>query len=145
MRQASELSTLWLSGVKWWPSMDALWVQGGSDRQRDGNLHWTGGGSAHLPCEGFWNYLEWCGKEESHHRRRLSKQAIPLICQNGCPFICCGLEEQLQGLTREQNVPFGGWSNAVDVSLGIGDDQAEAGISLDGLVILQMHQVMGPI
>jgi len=41
----AELSTLWLSDVKWMLFIVRL------DRQRDGNLYWTGGGSAHLACE----------------------------------------------------------------------------------------------
>jgi len=52
----------------------------------------------------------------------------------------------MAGLTREQNVTFWRMEQCSGglMSQGIGDDQAE-GISQDGLVMLQMHQVMRSI
>jgi len=49
----------------------------------------------------------------------------------------------MAGLTREQNVTFGGWISAAVISQGIGDDQA-GGISQDGLVMLQCTRLWDP-
>jgi len=69
--EASELSSLWLSDVKGQPLVHDLCVsplpgpRWSRQARRYGNLHWTGGGSAHLPCEAVLEVsLEWLGQEE---------------------------------------------------------------------------------
>jgi len=132
-------------------------VLGGSDRQgEDGILHWIGGGSAYLPCEAVLGVsgVAWARGEAvvqviTQRKAIQASHSIGFSEWLSSQLLWVGgatAAMMMAGLTREQNVTFWRMEQCSGglISQGIGDDQAE-GISQDGLVMLQMHQVMGSI
>jgi len=124
---------------------------GGSDRKgEDGNLHWTGGGSANLPCEAVlgvsgvaWARGEAVVQVSTQRKAIQASHSIGLSEWLSSQLLWMGRATaamMMAGLIREQNVTFWRMEQCSGglISQGIGDDQAE-GISQDGLVLLQIH------
>jgi hypothetical protein len=125
MRQASELSTLRLSNVKGQPLVDALCVSSLPDQIGKEKIEICFGdleNSAHLPCEAVLEVsgVAWARGEavvqvstqrkaiQASHSIDLSEWLPSHMLRMGGAAAAM----TMAGLTREQNVTFGGWSNA---------------------------------